>query len=74
MAAMEITAQDLFPLVLKLPREERVRLARMALAAATETGGTDAAAYARRPVQQDELGHDDADLLAWDSEGWEDVR
>ncbi|MGK4008635.1 hypothetical protein WMF31_38865 [Sorangium sp. So ce1036] len=70
---MEITANDLLPLVLKLPRDERVRLARLALAAAAQDGPADAAAYAKMPVQQDELGHDADEMLAWDAEGWEDV-
>jgi len=72
-ATMEITAQDLLPLVLKLPRDERVRLARLALASAAGNGQADAAAYAKAPVQPDELGHDAEEMLAWDAEGWEDV-
>jgi len=70
---MGITAQDLLPLVLKLPRDERVRLARLALAAAAGNGQADAAAYAKTPVQPDELGNDAEDMLAWDAEGWEDM-
>lgn len=52
---------------------ERVRLARLALAAAAQVGPADAAAYAKMPVQQDELGHDADEMLAWDAEGWEDI-
>ena len=52
-----LTADDLWPLVQKLSRDEQVRLARLALCAAGAAG--DAA--------RDESG------LDWDAEGWEDL-
>jgi len=70
---MNITAQDLLPLVLKLSRNERVRLARLALSTASVDDPADATAYASEPIKADELGQDAEDMLAWDAEGWEDV-
>ncbi len=71
---MDITAQDLLPLVLKLSREERVRLARMAFSAAATDARADVASYAAQPVKPDEFGQAGEDPLAWDAEGWEDVK
>jgi hypothetical protein len=63
-----LTAHDLWPLVLKLPHDERVRLAKLALkAAATD----DAAAYRAAAPDPDEFGSDE-DPLAWEGEGWEE--
>ena len=63
-----LTAHDLWPLVLKLPHDERVRLARLALkAAATD----DAAAYRAAAPAPDEFGSDE-EPLAWEGEGWEE--
>ena len=63
-----LTAHDLWPLVLKLPHDERVRLARLALkAAATD----DAAAYRAAAPDPDEFGSDE-EPLAWEGEGWEE--
>jgi hypothetical protein len=63
-----LTARDIWPLVLKLPHDERIRLAKLALrAAATD----DAAAYRAAPTAQDEFGSDE-DPLAWESDGWEE--
>ncbi len=70
---MDITAQDLWPLVLKLSREERVRLARLALAAPAPGGPSERAAYEAAPVLPDEFGGEENDPLAWEAEGWEDV-
>lgn len=64
------TAQELWPLVEKLPRAEQLRLARLALRSAASGG--DRAAYAATPIGDDEFGSDE-DPLAWESEGWEDV-
>ena len=65
---MSLTAEDLWPLVQKMSREEQLRLARRALASV----GYDATAYARRPVRDEELsGGDDEDPLAWEGEGWD---
>ncbi|MBI4701624.1 MAG: hypothetical protein HY744_10785 [Deltaproteobacteria bacterium] len=70
---MDITADDLWPLVAKLPREQRLRLARLALAR-TPAPASDADAYARVPVARDELTDEADDPLAWEAEGWDDVR
>ncbi len=71
---MDITAQDLFPLVLKLSRPERVRLARMAFSSAAQDEQADAAAYMAQPVKPDEFGQAGDEPLAWDAEGWEDIK
>jgi hypothetical protein len=64
-----LTARDLWPLVLKLPHDEQVRLAKLALkAAATQ----DAAAYRAAPPDADEFGSED-DPLSWEGEGWGDL-
>jgi hypothetical protein len=67
----EITVADLWPLVRKLPRVERVRLARLALGASGETGRSDAEAYKAAPPSDGEFGSDDAQL-SWEPEGWEE--
>jgi hypothetical protein len=67
----EITIADLWPLVLKLPHGERVRLARLALGNSDGPGGTDADAYLAAPPRDDEFGPDDAQL-SWEAEGWEE--
>lgn len=64
------TAMDLWPLVEKLPHEEQVRLARLALRAAALGRPADAA-YRAQPPTEDEFGTDD-DPLAWDAAGWEE--
>ena len=63
------TAQDLWPLVQKLPREERLRLAQLALRSATL--GDDAAGYVNAPVGIQEFATDE-DPLAWEAEGWDE--
>ena len=63
-----LTARDIWPLVLKLSHDERLRLAKLALkAAATD----DVAAYRAAPPESDEFGSDD-DPLGWEDEGWEE--
>jgi hypothetical protein len=65
-----LTARDFWPLVLKLSREERIRLAKLALkAAATD----DAAAYRAAPADPDEFGSED-EPLAWEGEGSKDAK
>jgi hypothetical protein len=64
-----LTAKDLWPLVQKLPHDEQVRLAQLALAAAAGAH-RDAEAYRTAPPA--ELGSDD-DALAWEAEGWDDI-
>jgi hypothetical protein len=68
--AAPLTASDFWPLILKLPHEERLRLAKLALRAAAEEGD-DAAAYAAAPPSADEFSEDD-EPLAWDADGWEE--
>lgn len=63
------TAQDLWPLVEKLPHDEQVRLAKLALRAAALRRSA-SAAYRAQPPTAEELGSDD-DPLAWEGEGWE---
>ncbi|MDQ3037954.1 MAG: hypothetical protein M3Y87_36500 [Myxococcota bacterium] len=63
-----LRAEDLLPLIAKLPREQQVKLARLALSAAR---AGDAAAYAASPVSPAELGTED-DSLGWDAEGWDE--
>jgi hypothetical protein len=60
-------AEDLWPLVQKLPRAERIRLAKLALSADSDT-----AAYRAQPPSPSEFSSDE-DLLAWESEGWEGI-
>ncbi len=66
--AINLTANDLWPLVQKLPHDEQVRLAKLALRAAS--GGSDRAAYQGAPPRPDEFG-DAEDPLAWYAGGWE---
>ncbi len=68
--ASTLTAEDLKPLVEKLPREEQVRLARMALGAAAATSG-DAAAYVAARPSGDEFPTE-PDGLDWESDGWDE--
>jgi len=67
-SALSLNADDLWPLVQKLPREEQLRLARRTLAS---RGGHDAGAYQQHPVSDDEFGSDEDDSLAWEAEGWD---
>jgi hypothetical protein len=67
--AQSLTADDLLPLVAKLPPDEQVRLAQLALRAARD-GTRDAAAYRTTPVRPDEFSQDD-ESASWEGEGWE---
>ena len=67
--AQPLTADDLLPLVAKLPRNEQVRLAQFALRAARDST-RDSAAYRGMPVRHDELSQDEAGAW-WENEGWE---
>lgn len=69
---MNLTADDLWPLVLKLSHDEQVRLARLALHAAARGGAADAVAYQTAPPGDEEFSSDE-DPLAWEAEGWEDA-
>lgn len=70
--ATPLTANDLWPVLLKLPHDERVRLATLALKAASLREGEEPSGYASVPPGADEFGAD-GDPLAWDAEGWDDV-
>jgi hypothetical protein len=54
-----LTASDFWPLILKLPHDERVRLAKLA------------AAYAAAPPGPEEFSSND-EPLAWEGQGWEE--
>jgi len=71
---MALTAEDLWPLVEKLPRGERVRLARFALSRVElPPGATDAQRYVAWPPRPDEFHSDTAgDPLAWEGDDWEE--
>ena len=71
---MELTADDLKPLLARLSHEERVRLARLALAQNHPRGSEDRDAYLRHPVGAEEFSTDASDPLAWDAEGWDEIR
>jgi hypothetical protein len=66
-----LTAQEVWPLVEKLPRDELVRLAKLALHAAAR-GGDTRAAYRAHPPGAGEFGSEE-EPLAWEGEGWEQV-
>ena len=66
-----LTAEDLWPLVLKLTHDEQVRLAKLALRAAAHSGEADAEAYRVSPPGADEFSSEE-DPLAWDAEGWKE--
>lgn len=70
---MHVTAEDQLPLVTKLTREERIRLARLALQVASSERIVAAEACRRSPEQGHEVA-DNADPLGWDAEGWDDVE
>lgn len=67
--AQPLTADDLLPLVAKLPHDEQIRLAQLVLRAARDAT-RDAAAYRRIPVRPDEFSQDD-EGASWEAEGWE---
>jgi hypothetical protein len=67
--AQPLTADDLLPLVAKLPHDEQVRLAQLVLRAARDST-RDAAAYRAMAVRPDEFSHDE-ESAAWEGEGWE---
>jgi hypothetical protein len=66
-----LTAQDLWPLLLKLPKDEQVRLAKLALYAASRAGHEDARAYESFPPAAEEFSVA-GDPLAWEAEGWDE--
>jgi hypothetical protein len=71
---MSLTADDLWPLVVKLPRAERVRLARLALGhRGVDEGSDDRAAYEAMPITDEEFALAD-EPLRWESDGWDEFR
>ena len=65
-----LTAQDLWPLVLRLPHDEQVKLAKLALHAAA-AAPDDATAYKASPPITGEFDADE-EPLGWEGEGWEE--
>ena len=71
---MARTADDLVPLLAKLTRAEKVRLARIALSrAAADSSSDDGAAYVAMPPQAEEFAADEGEFLAWDAGGWDGI-
>ncbi|WP_375766744.1 hypothetical protein NR798_34370 [Archangium gephyra] len=67
-----LTAQDLWPLVQKLSRDEQVSLAKLALRAAAQSGSSsDAESYRAASPSVDEFSSQELQL-AWEAEGWEE--
>lgn len=67
--AQPLTADDLLPLIAKLPRDEQIRLVQLVLRAA-RAATRDAAAYRAAPVRPDEFSQDNAGA-SWDGDEWE---
>ncbi len=65
------TARELWPLVEKLPHDEQLRLANLALRAAA-LGRSAVTAYRDQPPTADEFGTD-YDPLSWEAGGWEEL-
>lgn len=63
-----LTADDLLPLIVKLSSAERRKLFLL-----IQKVGSDVEAYRAVPPAQDEFSSDE-DMLAWDADGWEDVK
>lgn len=63
-----MSAEDILPLVQQLPRDERMRLVKLVLAAEV-----DADAYRECPPNAEEFGKDD-DGMRWDAEGWDEFK
>ena len=65
-----LSADDIFPLVDCLTAQERLRLLRWI---GTRPAADDRDIYLAVPPGDEEFSMDE-DPLAWDAEGWEDVR
>jgi hypothetical protein len=63
------SADDFWPEIVRLSHKEQLRLAKLALKAASL--GESAAAYQGTPPLPDEFSTDD-DALSWDADGWEE--
>ena len=68
--AEKLSADDLWPIAKKLPRDEQLLLAKLLLRAAPAQR-TDAEAYAALPPGEDEFSSEDS-ALGWEGEGWEE--
>lgn len=67
-----LTADDLWPLVEKLPHDEQVKLARRTLEG-TARSDVDADTYRAVPPKEGEFGGQDA-AASWEAEGWEEFH
>jgi len=63
-----LTADDILPLIARLPIQERERLFHLILEA---PASDDAIAYATLPPSPDEFSADE-ESMAWEAEGWEE--
>jgi hypothetical protein len=63
-----ITADDLLPLIVKLSSAERRKLFLL-----IQKVGNDVEAYRAAPAAQGEFSSEE-DMLAWDADGWEDLK
>jgi hypothetical protein len=66
--SLPLTADDLLPLIVKLSSAERRKLFLL-----IQRVGSDVEAYRATPPAQGEFSSDE-DMLAWDADGWEDVK
>jgi hypothetical protein len=66
--ASELKAEDLLPLIAKLPLRERQRLLQLILS----QGLSEAQAYAVKLPRCDEFSSDE-DGLSWDADDWEGI-
>ena len=66
-----LTAQDVWPIVCKLPPAERLRLLAMVSTLDPSVSETDAARYAAVPVSPGEFSAEDSGL-AWEGDGWDE--
>ncbi len=69
--AEKLSADDLWPIAKKLPREEQLQLARLLLRG-SDAVRSDEEAYAAQPPTAGEFSSDDEDALGWEAEGWEE--
>ncbi len=68
--AENLSADDLWPIAKKLPRDQQLQLAKLLLGGAPARR-TDAEAYAASPPGADEFSSDEG-ALGWEGEGWEE--
>jgi len=65
-----LSADDLWPIARKLPRDQQLQLARLLLGGEPPRK-TDAEAYAALPPRAEEFSSDEG-ALGWEGEGWEE--